>query len=110
MLSVQNISKLLGKKELFCNVSFHVRPGDRIGLIGPNGAGKTTLFHILMGEIEPDTGHVSANRNTTMGYLPQEVIPAEGRTVLAHDTSRQFGATRNRHREATGQTTLAAGR
>jgi ATP-binding cassette, subfamily F, member 3 len=83
VLSLQGVSKLLGKKELFLNVSFHVRPGDRIGLIGPNGAGKTTLFHIILGEIEPDSGTVTRPKSLRLGYLPQEWIPLKDKTVLA---------------------------
>ena len=83
MIALQGVSKLLGKKELFLNVSFHVRPADRIGLIGPNGAGKTTLFHIILGEIEPDSGTVTRPRSLRLGYLPQEWTPLEDKTVLA---------------------------
>ena len=84
MLTLQGVSKFLGKKELFRDVSFHVRPGDRIGLIGPNGTGKTTLFHILLGETEPDTGIVTKAKNVRLGYLPQQWIPAESNTIMAH--------------------------
>lgn len=84
MLTLQGVSKFLGKKELFRDVSFHVHPGERIGLIGPNGTGKTTLFHILMGETEPDSGTVIKSKNLRLGYLPQQWIPGEIATVLAH--------------------------
>ncbi|MFP5213375.1 MAG: ATP-binding cassette domain-containing protein, partial [Acidobacteriota bacterium] len=84
MITVQGISKFLGKKELFENVSFHISPGERIGLIGPNGAGKTTLFSILMGMTEPDTGGVIKSKHLSLGYLPQQWSPVEGKTVLAH--------------------------
>ncbi len=83
MLALQGVSKLLGKKELFLNVSFHVRPADRIGLIGPNGAGKTTLFHIILGEMEPDSGTVTRPKSLRLGYLPQEWAPSDDKTVLA---------------------------
>ncbi len=75
MIALQGVSKLLGKKELFVNVSFHVRPAERIGLIGPNGAGKTTLFHIILGEMEPDSGTVTRPRSLRLGYLPQQWAP-----------------------------------
>ena len=86
MIAVQKISKLLGKKELFCDVSFHIRPGDRIGLIGTNGAGKTTLFQIMLGEMEPDSGTVTRPKSMRFGYLPQEWTPLEDKSVLAYAT------------------------
>ena len=84
MITVQGISKFLGKKDLFRDVSFTVRPGERIGLIGSNGTGKTTLFSILMGETEADTGAVLKSRNLRIGWLPQQAIPLPARTILAH--------------------------
>ena len=84
MIAVQDVSKFLGKKELFKDVSFQVNAGERIGLIGPNGTGKTTLFHILLGMTEPDGGTVTKTRGMSLGYLPQQWSPVEGKTVLAH--------------------------
>ncbi|MCE5332994.1 MAG: ABC-F family ATP-binding cassette domain-containing protein [Desulfobacteraceae bacterium] len=86
MLTVNNASKFLGKKELLKNVSFQINPGERLGLIGPNGAGKSTLFHIVIGEVEPDSGAVSRTRGLRIGYLPQESVPAREKTVLARAT------------------------
>ena len=84
MVTVQGISKFLGKKDLFRDVTFTVRPGERIGLIGSNGTGKTTLFSILMGETEADTGSVLKARNLRMGWLPQQAFPLPDKTILAH--------------------------
>ena len=84
MIAVQKISKLLGKKELFLDVSFHIHPAERIGLIGSNGAGKTTLFHIMLGEMEPDSGTVTKPKSMRCGYLPQEWTPLEDKSVLSY--------------------------
>jgi ATP-binding cassette subfamily F protein 3 len=84
VITLQGASKFLGKKELFKDVSFHVHPGDRIGLIGSNGVGKTTLFHVLLGETEPDTGTISKFKSLRMGYLPQHWVPSETKTVLVY--------------------------
>lgn len=84
MITVQGVSKTLGKKDLFQGVSFHIHAGEKIGLIGHNGAGKTTLFHVLLKETEPDTGTVSHSKNLRMGYLPQQWVPREDKSVLAH--------------------------
>lgn len=84
MIAVQNVSKFLGNRELFRSVSFHIHPGDRIGVVGPNGAGKTTLFRIVLGAVEPDDGSVIRAKNLALGYLPQQWRPSEDTTVLAH--------------------------
>jgi cobalt/nickel transport system ATP-binding protein len=47
-----------GGKVVLDHLDFTLRKGDRIGLVAPNGSGKTTLFHIIMGLIRPDTGHI----------------------------------------------------
>lgn len=86
MLTVQNVSKSLGKKDLFQGVSFHINPGERIGLIGPNGAGKTTLFHLLLEETQPDSGSVSRAKHLRIGYLPQQWVPRHDRSILTHVT------------------------
>jgi ATP-binding cassette subfamily F protein uup len=56
MLAVEKVSKSLGGRTLFNNVSFNLTPGMKLGLIGPNGSGKTTLIKLLAGQLEPDTG------------------------------------------------------
>ncbi|MCK8602451.1 ribosomal protection-like ABC-F family protein [Desulfoferrobacter suflitae] len=96
MIAVQQVSKFLGKKELFKEVSFHVHGGERVGLIGTNGAGKTTLFHILLGETEPDEGIVTKAKHLSIGYLPQQCQPPEKRSILAHatDVDQKTGAVR----------------
>ena len=86
MLSVNEVSKYLGKRELFRGVSLHVHPGDRIGLIGPNGSGKSTLFEILHGRIDPDSGGIAGIRGLRIGHLPQEMVPARGKSILARAT------------------------
>jgi ATP-binding cassette subfamily F protein 3 len=86
LLSVNDVSKYLGKKELFRGVSLHVSPGQRIGLVGANGSGKSTLFQILAGEIEADSGSISKTRGLRIGYLPQGMVPAHGKSILARAT------------------------
>ena len=86
LLTVNDVSKYLGKRELFHGVFLHVHPGRRIGLIGPNGSGKSTLFQILLGVIEPDSGSIAKTRGLRIGHLPQEMVPAHGKSVLARAT------------------------
>jgi ATP-binding cassette subfamily F protein 3 len=64
-------------------VSLHVHPGDRIGFIGPNGSGKSTFFGMLLGQVDFDSGSIAKTRGLRIGYLPQEMIPAQGKSILA---------------------------
>jgi ATP-binding cassette subfamily F protein 3 len=72
MISIVNLSKRYGKRVLFENISLNINCKEKIGLIGPNGSGKSTLFSLILGEIEPEHGEVRVNKNTHIGYLPQE--------------------------------------
>src|SRR5581483_3431481 len=83
MLQLKNLSLSFGGQDLFRNLNWHVRKGERIGLVGPNGAGKTTLFRLITGQLEPDTGTVQRGREATIGYLPQEGIAVTGRSLFA---------------------------
>lgn len=81
MISANNITVNFGARNLFENVSFQISGKDRIGLVGSNGAGKSTLLKILINEFQPDEGVVSLSKHTTFGYLPQEGIAYEGKTL-----------------------------
>lgn len=63
VIEAENISKTYGECTLFSGFSTRIARGDRVGIIGPNGAGKTTLLKTLLGEIEPDSGHVKLGTN-----------------------------------------------
>src|SRR5699024_12317827 len=70
MISAQQLSVVVGSRTLLSDVTFHINPGDRIGLVGRNGAGKTTLTKVRMEEFIPASGTVM--RSGTGGYLPQD--------------------------------------
>jgi len=83
MLSVSNISKSFGPRILFTDIAFSVVAGDRVAIVGANGVGKSTLLKIILGEEETDSGTISLNRGTTIGFLPQEVASqADNTTIL----------------------------
>src|SRR5436309_9578903 len=82
MLTLSGITKAYGARVLFADASLQVNREDRIGLVGPNGAGKSTLFSLILGNESADEGKISLERNTTLGYLPQESAPAGAETVL----------------------------
>ena len=73
MITISNVSKSYNAKSLFSGINLNVGMRDRIAVIGRNGTGKTTLFEIIAGHISPDTGSVSIPKNTTVGYLKQDV-------------------------------------
>ncbi|MBZ0203412.1 MAG: ABC-F family ATP-binding cassette domain-containing protein [Ignavibacteria bacterium] len=81
MLSVSDITVQYGSRKLFEGVSFIVNPRDRIGLVGSNGAGKSTLLKIIAGQTEPDKGDIALSKHTTVGYLPQDGIAFEGKSI-----------------------------
>jgi ATP-binding cassette subfamily F protein 3 len=87
MLTIADISKTYGTRELFSDVSLFIARTDRLGLIGPNGAGKSTLFNLILGEEKPDTGTIEWERGADFGYLPQESAPAGDETILHIATS-----------------------
>ena len=71
LVSVEGISRELGGRTLFRNLSFVLAPGTRLGLLGRNGTGKTTLLRILAGELEPSTGTVERAPALRLVYFDQ---------------------------------------
>ncbi|HOB26441.1 MAG TPA: ABC transporter ATP-binding protein, partial [Bacilli bacterium] len=61
ILSVNNICKSIGKKQILKNVSFNIEEGEILGFIGPNGAGKTTTIKLILGLQSIDSGTVKIN-------------------------------------------------
>ena len=82
MISVDNLSVAFGSFTLFDNISFVVNPKDKIALVGKNGAGKSTMLKIFAGLQAPTGGNVVIPKDVTIGYLPQHMIHADGKTVL----------------------------
>lgn len=71
-----------GLEVIYEDADFHIENDDKVGIVGVNGAGKTTLFHVLLHELELDSGSISTG-NSRIGYLPQEIIiEDESCTVL----------------------------
>lgn len=77
MINLQNIKKQYGSKIIFNGDSFHLRPGERVGLVGANGMGKTTLMRIIVKEEEVDSGTVSIRKGARMGRLAQDLPDGE---------------------------------
>src|ERR1041385_1443732 len=87
MLTISDVSKSYGTRELFREVSLFIARTDRLGLVGPNGAGKSTLFGLILGEEAPDDGTIEWERGADFGFLPQESAPAGNETILQIATS-----------------------
>lgn len=81
MISVEQLTVRFGAFELFKNVSLLINPKDRIGLVGKNGAGKTTLLKIFAGLQKPSEGKAVIPEDLRIGYLPQQMIHKDGKTV-----------------------------
>jgi len=74
VLSVASISKSLGERVLFQNLSFGLDQGQKLGLLGRNGCGKTTLLRMVAGMDSPDQGEVRINKQIRVAYLEQDPL------------------------------------
>ena len=72
ILQVKNISKTINGEKILNNVSFNVKPNDKIALIADNENAKTVLFQIIAGEIEPDEGKIIWGTTITSSYFPKD--------------------------------------
>ncbi|AIM15363.1 multidrug ABC transporter ATP-binding protein [Bacillus sp. X1(2014)] len=82
ILSVENISKTYGEKQLFKQISFTIAENDRVGLIGINGTGKSSLLKIVAGLDLSDEGKVISGKDYSIAYLSQQPDFDANRTVL----------------------------
>lgn len=74
LLGLQNVTFEFGARVIVEDATWHIQPGDRIGLVGYNGTGKSTLLKVLVGEYTPSRGSVEKSRDTTIGYLHQDLL------------------------------------
>lgn len=82
MISIQNLSVEFNSTALFSGVNFVINKRDKIALVGKNGAGKSTMLKIIAGLQEPTGGVVAAQKDITIGYLPQQMILTDERPVV----------------------------
>ncbi len=77
LAGLQNVTFEFGARLIVKDATWHIHPGERIGLIGYNGTGKSTLLKVLVGEYLPSNGTVERSRNTSIGYLHQDLLSFE---------------------------------
>jgi ATP-binding cassette subfamily F protein 3 len=87
MIQLSGLSKSFGGRVLLDAVTWQITDRERVGLCGPNGAGKTTLLKMMAGLEEPDAGSVLKPSGLSVGYLPQDGLSHEGRTVFEEASS-----------------------
>ncbi len=92
LLNATDISKTLGLKRLFSQVSISIEAGDRIGVIGPNGAGKSTLLKVLAGLMPPDGGQIVTPPGLRAVYVPQDDTFEPGKSPREIVTASAMGA------------------
>ena len=81
MIYLRNLSLRYGKNLLYQDISATIQSADRIGLVGSNGSGKSTFLHVLLGKTETDAGTIQKPEYLTIGYLPQDGISVQGRSL-----------------------------
>ena len=74
LAGLQNVTFEFGARTIVRNATWHIHPNERIGLIGYNGTGKSTLLKLFVGEYQPSEGTVERSRNTSIGYLHQDLL------------------------------------
>ncbi|MFZ9045763.1 MAG: ABC-F family ATP-binding cassette domain-containing protein [Cyclobacteriaceae bacterium] len=74
MISINQLDYFLGERALYEDASLFIGPRDKIGLIGLNGTGKSTLLKMLVKDVEPSKGEISMSKETTIGFLNQDLL------------------------------------
>lgn len=82
MLSINNLTLHFGQRTLFNGVNLFVGERECLGLTGKNGAGKSTLLRCIAGKVNASEGTISLPRDTTIGFLEQEMHHNDDRTVM----------------------------
>lgn len=82
LLNFEHISKSYGDRQILDDVTFYLRPKDRLGVVGVNGCGKSTLLKIAAGDERADDGCVSTDPNVRVAYLSQDMRDEPENTVI----------------------------
>lgn len=74
LAGLQNVTFEFGARTIVKNATWHIQPNEHIGLIGYNGTGKSTILKLLTGNYTPSAGTVEKGRDTSIGYLHQDLL------------------------------------
>ncbi len=83
LVSLNAFSKSFGGQVILEPTSIDINAGQHIGLVGRNGIGKTTLLKMISGSEQPSSGHVARQSGIRIGYLAQDPIYSEGRSLYS---------------------------
>ena len=86
-LLIEGLTKSVGSKVLFSNISFAVNKGQRIALIARNGIGKSTLLDILMGKTDYDDGKITWRKDLKVKHLPQKLSSDLAKQLLGNEVN-----------------------
>ena len=82
LVVLENSELTFGGRSIYSNLNLRIGEEDRIGLVGRNGSGKSSLLRVIVGQQEPDRGALRRAGTIRIGYLPQELEVAGGKTLL----------------------------
>ncbi len=99
MISINNLSFLIGSRALYDEADWHIKPGDRVGLIGANGTGKSTLLKIIVGEYAPSSGSISMAKDLRIGYLNQDLLSYDSHKPILEVAMEAFDRQNKLHKE-----------
>lgn len=87
MINITNLALSFGDRVIFDDISFSIKPKDKMGIVGRNGAGKTTLFRIIAGIQSANAGKIDIPNGKTIGYLQQDIQLNQNLTLMEETLS-----------------------
>lgn len=99
MISINNLTFEIGSRALYDEASWHIKPGDKVGLIGANGTGKSTLLRLIVGQYKPTSGTISMAKDLKIGYLNQDLLSYHSEKSILHVAMEAFERQNQLHTE-----------
>ncbi len=99
MISINNLTFLIGSRALYDEADWHIKPGDKAGLIGANGTGKSTLLKLIVGDYTPTSGSISMAKDLRIGYLNQDLLSIDSHHSILHVAMEAFERQNKLHDE-----------
>ncbi|SMO67375.1 ABC-F family ATP-binding cassette domain-containing protein [Solitalea koreensis] len=99
MIAINDLTFEIGARALYDEASWHIKPGEHIGLIGANGTGKTTLLKLIVGDERPTSGVISKSKDIKIGYLNQDLLSIHSDFSILHVAMEAFERQNQLHDE-----------